>query len=116
MELYSLILILVGWLIFASDGNTLTASEGLAYFGQMLGVATPLVTNDALFELLRNLPFLAIMAVGSTPLPRAVLLRFAQKHPSLSPAAQNTAAILSVILSTAYLTNSAYTPFLYFQF
>ena len=113
---YSLILILVGWLIFASDGTTLTAAEGLVYFGQMLGVATPLATNDALFELLRNLPYLALMTVASTPLPKAAFHRLARKHPSVSRPIQTALALLSLLLSTAYLTNSAYSPFLYFQF
>ena len=113
---YALALILVGWLIFTSDGTTLTAAEGLCYFSQMVGVATPLTTNDALFELLRNLPFLAIMTVASTPIPRTALLRFAQKYPATAPSLQNAFALLSLFLSTAYLTNSAYTPFLYFRF
>ena len=109
---YALFFIAVGWFIFASDG----ISDGSSYFASMLGIGEPLWNNDALYELLRNLPYLMIMAVGATPLPKAFLLRATKKSESLVKSARNILALATLILSTCYLADAGYNPFVYFRF
>ena len=109
---YALFFIAVGWFIFASDG----ISDVSSYFASMLGIGAPLWNNDALYELLRNLPYLMIMAVGATPLPKAFLLRATKKSESLVKSARNILALATLILSTWYLEDAGYNPFLYFRF
>ena len=112
---YALVFILFGWLIFASDG-TLTLSGALSYFGQMLGVGAPLLNNDALFELRRNIVFLAIMTVAATPLAKVAARRFLSAYPTAARVCFNALALVSLVISTAYLTDGSYNPFLYFRF
>lgn len=112
---YALTFILIGWLIFAFDG-ALTASGALSYFGQMFGFGASLWSNDTLFELRRNILFLIIMALAATPLAKVAARRFSAVYPSAARVTFNTLALLSIVLSTAYLTDSAYNPFLYFRF
>lgn len=112
---YALVFILFGWLIFASDG-TLTLSGALSYFGQMLGVGAPLLNNDALFELRRNIVFLAIMTVAATPLAKVAVRRFLSAYPTAARVCVNALALVSLVISTAYLTDGSYNPFLYFRF
>lgn len=114
-HVYALTFILVGWLIFASDG-TFSALGAVSYFGQMFGVGASLWSNDTLFELRRNVIFLAIMAIAATPLPRLAARRFSERYPTMARVIFNALALLSIVLSTAYLTDSAYNPFLYFRF
>lgn len=112
---YALFFILVGWLIFES-GGILTYTEGLAYLGQMFGIGATLVSRDALFELWRNLPYLLIMALGATPLPVRMFSALKRKKELVGHVFANTAAVLSIVVCTFYLTDSGYNPFLYFRF
>ncbi len=112
---YAAAFVLVGWLIFACDG-TLTLSEGWQFFLQMLGVGCPIVTKDALFELWRNLPYLAIMAMGATPLPAKILNTFCRRRHMAGQVLCNVLAVLCFVLCNIYLADAGYNPFLYFKF
>ena len=114
-HVYALVFILIGWLIFASDG-TLALSGMLSYFLQMFGFGVSLWNSDTLLELRRNAVFLIIMALAATPLARTLAQRISKKKPLVALTLFNTLALLSIVLSTAYLTDSAYNPFLYFRF
>lgn len=111
-HIYSLFLILIGWLIFAADA----LERPLSYLLCMFGVGCPLFDGDAIYELSRNLPFLLIMAVGCTPLPARAFERLKSKREGLSVAVKNTLSVLSFLLCTCYLADSGYNPFLYFRF
>ncbi|MBQ9112534.1 MAG: MBOAT family protein [Clostridia bacterium] len=112
---YALFFILVGWLIFSCDGM-LDASEGVRYLGQLFGIGCAGATNDALYELYRNLPLLLVMAIGSTPLPATLARRVAEKAPLTARALNCGLAVISLAVSTFYLADSGYNPFLYFRF
>ena len=114
-HIYALTLILVGWLIFAADG-VLSGGESMQYLGQMLGIGCVGATNDALYELSRSLPFLAIMAIGATPLPSKAMNYLTAKRPTASHALSCALAFISLVVSTFYLADSGYNPFLYFRF
>ena len=115
-HLYALFFILIGWLIFASDGDVLSIGQGISYLGQLFGIGCPLYNNDALFELRRNLVFILIMALSSTPLFVGHFEGLCKKAPTALLAVANIAAVLSLILCTCYLADSGYNPFLYFKF
>ncbi len=112
---YAIILILLGWLIFAADG-TLMAREAWSIFMQMLGVGSRLSSRDVLFELLRNLPYLAIMAVAATPIAANRMRALLQSRPVLVNNVCNALCVLSLVICTVYLADSGYNPFLYFKF
>ncbi len=114
-HIYALVFILFGWLIFASDG-TLTAAEGWRYFLECLGVGCPLYNRDALYELRRNLPFLAILSLASTPALARLLKRAALRRPIAVRAVCNSLVIAALLICTAYTVASGYNPFLYFKF
>ncbi|MBE6576849.1 MAG: MBOAT family protein [Ruminococcaceae bacterium] len=109
---YAIFFILVGWLIFASDGTV----GGIAYAGQLFGIGATPWNNDTLFELVRNIPFLIILAVGCTPLPKRTFERFFAKAPLAARVASSALAVLSLVISTCYVAASGYNPFLYFRF
>lgn len=113
---YTVFVILIGWLIFASDGSVLSSADGVRYFGQLFGIGAAFVSNDALRELCRNLPYLCIMAVGATPLPKRVLVRMCRRREDRVSAAGSLLALLSLAICTCYLAASGYNPFLYFKF
>jgi alginate O-acetyltransferase complex protein AlgI len=114
-HLYAVFFILIGWLIFVSDG-TFSGADGIRLFGQLFGIGAPLKNNEALFELLRNIPFLIIMAVGCTPLSSRLFQKLNSKVPTAARAASNALCLLSLVISTCYIAASGYNPFLYFKF
>ena len=111
----TLFLILVGWLIFASD--SLGTISGVMLFGRLFGVgASGFGSGLVIYEWMRNLPMLAMMAVGCTPLPKKGYVMLCHRYPHVAAAGQIVACPLVLLLCTAYLVNSGYNPFLYFRF
>ena len=105
---YAVTLILVGWFIFAAD------TIDPAWLSAVLN--SPVADGRTAYILLRNLPFIAIMLVGATPLPKRIFERFRSTLPVGSLALRNALSVTSLVLSTAYITASGYDPFLYFRF
>ncbi len=107
--------ILFGWLIFAFDGSSAALSPAAfcRFFGALFGAAG-FAHGNAGYDFVRHLPFLAICAVGSTPLPRTLFRRFF--------AARRTAwagvvlPLAGMVLAVSYLADAGYNPFLYFRF
>ena len=112
-RVYALTCVLVGWVLFAHTDFVVVG----AYLRAMVGVGTTAVGAGDLYELGRNLIPLGAMILGSTPLPRKWLRRFADTKPPL--VAQTALAVgtpLLLILCAAYLADASYNPFLYFRF
>lgn len=112
---YALFFVLLGWLIFSAEGSSL--GEMLSVAGRLFGVgasawSTPIVR----YELLRNLPFLLLLILGSTPLPLRLWERLGRRLPRVAEGARVLSCLASLTLCTAYLVNSGYNPFLYFRF
>ena len=82
------------------DNGTLSAADGIRYFAQMLGVGAALWSNDSIFELLRNLPFLIILSVCCTPFPKSIYHRFLSKRPLAARIFSNALAVLSLVERT----------------
>ena len=112
---YALFFILIGWVFFAHTDMT----DALVYLGTMLGVYGPTVAAGELYTLSRNLLPLGIMLLGCTPIPKRLFWRFVGHSTSL-PLSRRIAvtivALFTLVLSTAYLADASYNPFLYFRF
>ena len=113
LHLYSLFFIFLGWLIFASDGVTLTAEQGLSVLSRLFFVnLTAFAEQYELFIFSGAIPFIFILMIGSTPFPRRIYCFITKKAPVLSVILPFGALVLSV----AYIVSSGYNPFLYFRF
>ena len=114
---YALLLILGGWLIFLCDGTGgLDASSGLSFASSLIGLGVPFFDGYARYELLRHLPLLCLMAVGATPLPSRAHHVLLSRFPRIGEGMTLMLSLGALLLSTAYLVNSGYNPFLYFRF
>ena len=77
---YTLFFVFLGWLIFATDGVTLTVSEGLSLLSRLFFVgAESFALSHELYIALGLVPFALILALGSTPLPRKIYFRVNKK-------------------------------------
>ncbi len=109
-HLFTMTAVVFGWVLFSFDALT----DVFSYIGSMFGANGLYVSSD-LYQLLRSLPFAVILVLASTPLPKRLADAFAEKSEARR-IALDTAAILTLVLSCAYLVASAYHPFLYFRF
>ena len=110
---YSLILVFIGWLIFASDGVTLTAEQGLSILSRLFFIGLPTFAyRYELVVLLGAIPFIFILIIGSTPLPRRIYLYITKRAAAVSVILPFAVLLICV----AYIVSSGYNLFLYFRF
>ena len=110
---YALFGILLGWLIFASDGSV----DGIRWFCSLFGIGVSAFLDGwTRYELLRNLLLLIIMAVGATPFPKRIYQRLYRRERALASGVTTVLCVGALLLSIAYLADSGYNPFLYFRF
>ncbi len=109
-HIYSLILIVFGWLIFYFEDM----GEMGAFLMQMFNFGSVLATQDTFATVLAYLPLLIIAAIASTPLIHKIYEKFSQK--SWRWVVDTVCACVSLLLCTASLASSTYNPFLYFKF
>ena len=120
-HIYSLILIVLGWVIFAIED----LGQVGTYMTMMFG-ASGTFTDDAFFYFLQTRGwFFLFCAVGCTPLPAAAAKWVVSKLESSGSLLTSevvlglleTAVLLGImVLSVAFLVSGSYNPFLYFRF
>jgi alginate O-acetyltransferase complex protein AlgI len=112
-HLYTLIAVMVGWALFVFDD---TASLGL--FLQALGgrAGGGLVNSRILYYLSSRAFVLLAAAIGATPLISTCFSRMNDHWPTLIAGLKPALVLAGLLLSTMYLVDSSYNPFLYFRF
>ncbi len=111
-HVYTLFFVLFGWLLFVFEDLSALG----VYLGNMFGVGADAFINSLdVYNLTRNIVFIIILSIASTPLPKKLYQKFTNNNES----AKNIMAFVSiaaVLLCMAYLVDSSYNPFLYFRF
>ena len=119
-HIWTLFCVVFSFYIFVFDGSlpTLTGTAAISYLGVMFGAGgTRLCDARFGYEFLRNLPFLTMCVIGMTPLVKKSFWRLYEKgHARLGAWLSVALTLIGLVLSTAYLVDSAYNPFLYFRF
>jgi len=117
-HLYSLILIVLGWVIFAlTDFGQMSE-----YMQVMFGGASAFIDGDFKYLAWSRIWVLIACAIGSTPLVKLVCGRIAGtlsgvKNGEVILGVLETVVLLSILaLSIAFLVSGSYNPFLYFRF
>lgn len=109
--LRTMVLVLLGYVLFRSGSLGQVAGYFKAMFGLAGNVAMDAVTGDALRN---HASALLLCAVGSTP-----VVGYLQKklgRIGSSEWVKNGVCFLLLILSAAYIVSSSYNPFIYFAF
>lgn len=107
-RIYVLLLVVISFVIFSAG----SINEAFVYIGGMLGVGDyPLVSTEALYYLKDYLFVLIIAIVGATNFPKYFVTKFKTLQ-WLEP----IVLIALLAVSTAYLVDGSFNPFLYFRF
>ena len=72
----------------------------------------PLVSSEALYYLKSYITVFAVSIIGATPLPKLA----AEKCRSFSERVEPVLLLSGLLISTAYLVDGSFNPFLYFRF
>ena len=111
-HLYSLLLIILGWIIFALTDFSAIGGYFAALFGAHGGL-----DSSTMYLLTSNLILLVIAGFASTRLPAKLAAGFVQR---LTPAGQTAVKCIFytgvLLLCIAFLVGDSYNPFLYFRF
>ena len=107
-HLYSAFFILVGWVFFASNG----IADSVSYLARMFAPAPP--KGFEIYHLVRNIPFLLILTLGATSIPKQAYERLVNTNNRKF--ALSLCSIFVFILCVANLVGASYNPFLYFRF
>ena len=110
-HIYSMAAIIFGWLLFVIED----ASSIGAYLSRMFGGTGVFATQITVYELVRNLVFLAILILASTPAPKKLWYKLYSKGTPWR-IVQSVVCAIAFVLCIAYLVDSSYNPFLYFRF
>ena len=118
---YALLLIVLGWAIFGMADM----ADGSGYFAALLGMAQAGVLNNNItgvsfgvnngdvFQLLNYSVLLCVLVVACLPLGKAAFRKIPERMRNI---VETVFIAVGLILSTAYLVDSTYNPFLYFRF
>ena len=111
--IYTLIIVMIGWVIF--DMNTLTDSGH--YIKIMFGFGNNIfIDNLAKYILTNNFIILLIGLICSTKLIKIYMNKIKSTFRENDVFLITAINLLILIISTAYLVGASYNPFLYFRF
>ena len=86
---------------------------GLTYMSGMFGMkGLPLINADFLYNIRNYGALLVILFIGATPFAKNTFSKLREKGEWLVP----VLCMIGLIISTAYLVDASYNPFLYFRF
>ncbi|MDW0114289.1 MBOAT family O-acyltransferase [Sporosarcina saromensis] len=113
-HVYLLTIVLFGWVLFVFEDH----EQGLAFGKVLFGIADqPLYDTQFLYFLSTNGLLLLLAVIASTPLLKRMNERLSRILPAyLSASISISSFVIILFLSTAYLVNDSYNPFLYFRF
>ena len=113
-HVYALLLIVIGWVIFACDDVHVL----LSYLGSMFG-ANGFIGGMDIYYLTTRAVMFVILALASTQLPDK-LFNKALSGPNVSEktafCVRAAGCLLLLVVSMAFLIGDSYNPFLYFRF
>lgn len=110
--LYTIILVILGWVLF----DTADISTALGYMGAMFGGTGILSDNHGMYYLM-NYGIITVIAIfACTDAFKLILEKLRSKVPMLINYITPFTKMAVLVLSTAYLADATYNPFLYFNF
>lgn len=112
-HIYSIILILIGWLIFAFEDINILQS----FTSKLIGINTPLINNDAIFFIKNYLIIFIIAIIFSTPISKLIKEKIEKsKNKGIYYTLMFISYLLLFIITISFLVSDTYNPFLYFRF
>ena len=112
-HIYSIILILIGFVLFNSN----SVLEFIIFIKNMFGLGgIPFVNQETLFYIKNYLIVIIIAIIFSIPIFKNIEVFMNKKNKVVYEVIEIVLIILLLIVDTSYIVNESYNPFLYFRF
>ncbi len=113
-HIYVLFLVAVSFVIFSANNLT----NALSYVGGMFGLNVPFVSGELVYYLKSYGIVIIIAAISATPMPKTIISRFCKNtgFKKVWSIAEIPLLAILLLISTAYLVDGSFNPFLYFRF
>ncbi len=114
-HLYVLLFFILSLVLFDAPDIATAWNRLMAMFG---GAGLALVDSATIFHLRNYLLVILLAAIASTPVPKLLVekIKGMPRGKIILDISEGLANILLLIISTAYLVDSSFNPFLYFRF
>ena len=109
-HIYSIIIILFGWVLFYFEN----LNEMGIFLARMFGSDGFMMSSDISVKIISYIPLLIVSAITSTPLISKLYHKIKSKP--ILYVIDNAGCVLALLLCTAALVSSDYNPFLYYKF
>lgn len=109
-HIYSIIIILFGWVLFYFEN----LNEMGIFLARMFGPDGFMMSGDISVKIISYIPLLIVSAITSTPLISKLYHKIKSKP--ILYVIDNAGCVLALLLCTAALVSSDYNPFLYYKF
>ncbi len=110
---YAVLMVLLGWVLFAFDN----LPTGWQYFQALFGLSgAGFFDREAIYFLYTHAILIIIALFASTPFINKIKQKLFESSAALYYAAATLSCLLVLFLSTVYLVDTTYNPFLYFRF
>lgn len=109
-HIYSIIIILFGWVLFYFEN----LNEMGIFLARMFGSDGFMMSGDISVKIISYIPLLIVSAIASTPLISKLYHKIKSKP--ILYVIDNAGCVLALLLCTAALVSSDYNPFLYYKF
>lgn len=112
--IYTIFLVVISFLIFNSNTTTeiITSLKNMFLLNNI-----PLINKEIIYYLKSNLIFLIICIISSTPLIKNIISKLTKtKLKTVIDILEPITYILLLVLSTSFLIDESFNPFLYFRF
>ena len=110
-RLYLLIIVMISFIIFNGEG----VSQILRNIGGLVGIGgVPLISSESLYYLKSYFIVLLVGIIGATPLVKNIIK--SKKLSKISNYLEPVFLVIVLIISTSYIIDGSFNPFLYFRF
>ena len=110
--MYTLLLVLFGWVFFDATG----LPEAFKTFGAMFGGSGQAAGRVSLYYLRSYALPLALAFIGATKIPIRVSRWIRERKPAVFAAIDPAAIVVLFVVVTAFLVDGSFNPFIYFRF
>ncbi|MEE0061610.1 MAG: MBOAT family protein, partial [Acutalibacteraceae bacterium] len=114
-RIYTLFAVLISFVIF----NSANMGEAFEYIKNMLGFGVIPIVSDEFLYYIKSFAVIVILAIiGATPIVKSTAVKLSRidKLSYIQPFAESAVLVFLLIITTAYLVDGSFNPFLYFRF
>ncbi len=121
-RVYTMLFVILGWLIFYFKASLGGLSQMWTYFSGMMGLLDiPFANRELWFTLRENAVLLILLCIGATPRPRSLFYKIKERvvnkiGDQVFFAACDVLLALTFLICVAYISSSEYRPNIYFEF